>query len=136
MGDPETQVVLPRLSSDLLQLFEATASGKLVNGSLEVKKECAVTVVKVSGGYPEDYKKGFQIKGLDNASDSLVFHAGTRSSDKGVETAGGRVLAITGIGVNLKEARDRAYTANALITWEDEFFRKDIGLDLIKRGQN
>ena len=136
MGDPETQVVLPRLKSDLLELFEATAKGTLENGSLEAIQECAVTVVKVSGGYPEGYKKGHPIMGLEDASEALVFHAGTKVQNDQVVTDGGRVLAITGIGVNLKEARDRAYAGNARISWEQEFFRKDIGLDLIQRGQH
>lgn len=136
MGDPETQVVLPRLKSDLLELFEATAKGKLSNGSLEVVDECAVTVVKVSGGYPEEYKKGMAINGIRESTEALVFHAGTKSNNGEIVTDGGRVLAITGIGVNLKDARDRAYNASAKISWENEFSRTDIGKDLQQRGQN
>ncbi len=136
MGDPETQVVLPRLKSDLLELFEATAKGNLTTTKLEVGDDCAVTVVKVSGGYPEEYKKGMVIEGLNEATDALVFHAGTKSNNGEVVTDGGRVLAITGIGVNLKDARDQAYKASAQISWENEFSRKDIGKDLQQRGQN
>ena len=136
MGDPETQVVLPRLKSDLLELFEATAKGELSKDSLAVVDQCAVTIVKVSGGYPEEYKKGMVIKGLDQATEALVFHAGTTSQNDEVITDGGRVLAITGIGVNLNDARDRAYAASAAISWENEFSRSDIGKDLQQRGQN
>lgn len=136
MGDPETQVVLPRLKSDLLELFEATAKGELKNEAIDVIEECAVTVVKVSGGYPAEYKKGFPIQGLEQESSALVFHAGTKISEGKVVTDGGRVLAITGIGVNLKEARDRAYNGSSRISWESQFSRSDIGLDLLKRGQN
>ncbi len=135
MGDPETQVVLPRLKSDLLELFEATANGKLSTNQLEVENTCAVTVVKVSGGYPEDYEKGNPIEGLDKVSGAFVFHAGTKPENEKVVTDGGRVLAITGIGVNLKDARDRAYKGIEQVSWKDQFSRKDIGLDLLERGQ-
>ncbi len=135
MGDPETQVVLPRLKSDLLELFAATAKGNLTTNQLEVDSSCAVTVVKVSGGYPENYEKGNPIEGLDKVSEAFVFHAGTKPENEKVVTDGGRVLAITGIGVNLKDARDRAYKGIEQVSWKDQFSRKDIGLDLLEIGQ-
>jgi phosphoribosylamine--glycine ligase len=130
MGDPETQVVIPRIKSDLVKLLYAAAAGKLENHPLEIDPSTAVTVCMVSGGYPDEYSKGKAITGLQ--SDSLLeFHAGTRATETGIITDGGRVLAITGLGTSLAQARENAYAGVAKRTWENVYFRKDIGVDLL-----
>lgn len=134
MGDPETQVVLPRIKSDLVELLYAAGKGELKNVSIETDKRFAVTISMVSGGYPGDYKKGVKIDGLEKSSDGIIFHAGTKNSNTSVVTDGGRVIAATGMGPDLASAREKAYTAASGLSWEGLYFRKDIGLDLLTLG--
>lgn len=131
MGDPETQAVMPRIKNDLVELLLAAAKGELKKQKIEIDSQYAVTVVLVSGGYPGDYEKGKVIKGLENKTGALVFHAGTKQVSENVVTDGGRVLAITGRGKSLEEARKEAYAQAAQIQWEGLNFRKDIGIDLM-----
>lgn len=132
MGDPETQVVMSRITSDLADLLEAAGKGELQGKQVTVDSQYAVTVVMVSGGYPGNYKKGYAIHGLDAVKDATVFHAGTRINNQDVVTDGGRVLAVTGCGASLAAAREKAYDDVSRLHWEAVYFRKDIGLDLIK----
>jgi phosphoribosylamine--glycine ligase len=132
MGDPETQVVMPRIKSDLVELMEATANGTLSNFPLEIDSKTASTVVMVAGGYPESYEKGEIIVGLDSTlPDTIIFHAGTKESGEDVVTNGGRVLAVTGLGENMQEALNRSYDLVEKIYWKNVYFRKDIGHDLM-----
>lgn len=132
MGDPETQVVMPRIKSDLVELMEAAADGNLSDIKLEIDDKTASTVVMVAGGYPESYEKGETIDGLENDSEnSIIFHAGTKMSGSSVVTNGGRVLAITGLGNNMQEALDNSYELVSKIHWNNVYFRKDIGHDLM-----
>ncbi len=124
-GDPETQVLLTRLDSDFLALLEATIDQQLAQVSAQWKPDAAVCVVMASGGYPGKYATGLPIAGLD-ASEALVFHAGTRREDSGIVTAGGRVLGVTALGPTLAAARDRAYAAVAKIHFEGSQHRSDI----------
>jgi phosphoribosylamine--glycine ligase len=133
MGDPETEVVMPRLRSDLLDLFEGVASNTLSERDIQFTDKCAATVVMVSGGYPEEYEKGKQIFGLNSAGESMVFHAGTISDGPAVLSSGGRVLAVTSYGKNLEVALQRAYTSIENIEFEGAYFRKDIGYDVMNR---
>lgn len=130
MGDPETEVVLPRIKGDLLELLTAAAKGELKGRKVEQEDFCTVTVVLVSGGYPGDYQKGKVISGLGKTGQTIVFHSGTRRIEGNVLTDGGRVLAVTGKGRDLKEASENAYETISGIGWDDVYFRKDIGLDL------
>lgn len=132
MGDPETQVVVPRIKSDLLELMLAAARDKLQPVKLEIDDQFAVTVVMVSGGYPNDYEKGKIISGLNGENDALVFHAGSKKADNKVVTDGGRVMAVTGRGASLEAARNSAYKEISHIQWEEMYFRRDIGEDLLK----
>lgn len=131
MGDPETQAVMPRIKNDLVELFEATAKGELKHKKIEFDDRYAVTIALVSGGYPGEYEKGKKIKGLQEENKTLVFHAGTKKQQEHVLTDGGRVLAITGKGNSLEEAREAAYSRAAEIQWDGLYFRKDIGIDLL-----
>ena len=131
MGDPETQVVLPRISSDLVELLLATVQGNLDQCSFSLDPRYATTVVMVSGGYPGSYEKGFTISGLESQSPALVFHAGTRMDSEEVLTHGGRVLAVTSFGSDLQEALDGSYQRVEEIDWQHVKYRKDIGQDLI-----
>jgi phosphoribosylamine--glycine ligase len=130
MGDPETEVVLPRIKSDLFDLFDGVANQTLGEKSYEVTEETATTVVLVSGGYPEAYEKGKAISGLDNVKDSLVFHAGTTEDNNEIVTNGGRVLAITSFGDSIEEALEKSYQSIDKINFEGINYRKDIGFDL------
>jgi len=130
MGDPETEVVIPRLDCDLLDLLEATAKQQLAGKKAEMKPETAITVVMVSGGYPESYKKGFEITGLNEVKGSTVFHAGTKLSGKQTLTDGGRVLAITSLGSSIQAALDKSYSSISNIKFDGAYFRRDIGQDL------
>lgn len=130
MGDPETEVVLPRLKSDLVEIFEAIADGKLSEKTLETDERTATTVMMVSGGYPEDYEKGKVISGIDSVSDSIVFHAGTTLKDGNVVTSGGRVLAVTSYGNDFKEALKKSYNSIEKIRFEKQYYRTDLGFDL------
>ncbi|MFY8187330.1 MAG: phosphoribosylamine--glycine ligase [Flavobacterium sp.] len=130
MGDPETEVVLPRIENDLVSLFEAVANGNLAAVDLQVNPQTAATIMMVSGGYPEDYEKGKIVSGLESVSGSIVFHAGTKMTENNVVTNGGRVLAITSFGNDIKEATKKSYQNINLISFDKMYFRKDIGLDL------
>ena len=130
MGDPETEVVMPLIKSDLLELFIGVTTETLDKKTLVIDDRFATTVVLVSGGYPEAYEKGKKIMGLDNVLDSIVFHAGTRNVDDEVVTAGGRVLAVTSYGKTMEEALDRSYKNIGKISYEKCYYRKDIGFDL------
>lgn len=130
-GDPEAQVVLPRMKNDLIEVCEACVDGTLDQIDLEFEDNAAVCVVLASDGYPVSYKKGFPISGLENfkdREDCFVFHAGTKLDEKGeIVTSGGRVLGVTALGRDLKEARDNAYKAQELVTFENKYYRHDIG---------
>ena len=132
MGDPETQVVMPRIKSDLVELMDATAKGTLSEVELEIDNKTASAVVMVAGGYPDKYEKGDIISGMEaEVDDTLIFHAGTKQSKDNVVTNGGRVLAVTGLGHNLQEALDKTYELASNIHWNNVYFRKDIGHDLM-----
>lgn len=130
MGDPETEVVIPRLKSDLVELFLAVANEKLDQATLEIDPRSATTIMVVSGGYPEDYEKGKVISGIESVSDSIVFHAGTKMADGQIVTNGGRVLAVTSYGDNFKEAIQKSYQNIGKLDFDNMYFRKDIGFDL------
>ena len=130
MGDPETEVVMPRLKSDIVNLFEAVGNGTLENESFEIDERAATTVMIVSGGYPEDYEKGKVISGLDEVEGSIVFHAGTAEKDGNVVTNGGRVLAVTSYGETFKDALAQSYKNVAKIDFDGKYFRSDLGFDL------
>ena len=133
-GDPETQVILPRLKSDLLELLEATIDGTLEGTTIEWDERAAVTVVLASGGYPDKYETGKPIRGLEalaKASDVTVFHAGTQKKDGMVVTSGGRVLAVTALGESVAAARARAYDAVSQIDFEGCHYRRDIALGAV-----
>lgn len=131
MGDPETEVVLPRMKNDLVDLLRAVGEGRLGSIHLEVDERTALTMVLVSGGYPDAYKKGLPVQGLDKVKDSLVFHAGTSGKGGQVYTNGGRVFALTSFGQGIEEARALSLAAAAHIDFEGCNYRKDIGFDLI-----
>jgi phosphoribosylamine--glycine ligase len=130
MGDPETEVVMPRLRSDLLDLFEGIATNTLSERDVTFDDRAAATVMMVSGGYPESYEKGKQVYGLNNISDSVVFHAGTVADGPAVMTNGGRVLAVTSYGKDIHAALAKSYSNIDHISFDKAFFRKDIGFDL------
>ncbi len=131
MGDPETEVVMPRVKSDLVELFKATAEERLNEVSLELDSRTVTTVMLVSGGYPEDYEKGKVITGLDTIGDSsIVFHAGTALKDGEVVTNGGRVLAVTSYGNSFDEALKKSYQNIDKLNFDKIYYRKDIGFDL------
>jgi phosphoribosylamine--glycine ligase len=130
MGDPETEVVIPRLKTDLVELFKAVAEEKLDEITLEIDQRAATTIVLVSGGYPEHYEKGKVISGIENVSDSIVFHAGTQLENKQILSAGGRVLAVTSFGTDFQEAIKKSYHNINKLHFDTMYFRKDIGFDL------
>jgi phosphoribosylamine--glycine ligase len=130
MGDPETEVVLPRIESDLLELFEGVAHQTLHEKEFSVTKQIATTVMLVSGGYPEAYEKGKLISGLEQVEHSIVFHAGTIKNDDSILTNGGRVMAITSFADTIEKALDKSYRSIDKIHFEKMNYRKDIGFDL------
>ena len=132
MGDPETEVVLPRIESDLLEAFVKLSQGKLNDITLTINPDTAATVMAVSGGYPEAYNKGLAISGLADIKDSIVFQAGTAQDSNGIVTNGGRVLAVTSFGKNHKEALKKTYQNIENIKFDRMYYRKDLGLDLDK----
>lgn len=131
MGDPETEVVIPRLKSDLVELFQAVANQTLDQVSLQIDERSATTIMVVSGGYPEDYDKGFEITGLEKIQDSIAFHAGTKLENDKVVTNGGRVIAITSFGDNFQEAIKKSYQNIEKLHFDKMYYRKDIGFDLL-----
>lgn len=130
MGDPETEVVMPRIKSDLLSHLLACSNGKLAEEKLEIDDRFATTVMLVAGGYPEKYEKGKPMSGFEKVNDSLLFHAGTTEKDGEIITNGGRVLAITSYGNNMKEALSKSFANASTIDYHGKYYRKDIGFDL------
>ncbi len=132
MGDPETEAVILRVKSDLVDLFEGVASGDLADRELVIDDNAAVAVMLVAGGYPGAYEKGDAISDLDQVSDSIIFHAGTRISGNEVVTNGGRVIAVCSKGKNFTEALGKSYQNASKILYSNKFYRKDLGFDLKK----
>lgn len=130
MGDPETEVVLPRIKTDLVELLESTSKQQLDKMSLELDSRAATTVMVVSGGYPESYEKGKKISGISDITDSIVFHAGTAMKDGEVVTNGGRVIAITSLGEDFRVALKKSYQNVAKLSFDRMYYRTDIGFDL------
>lgn len=130
MGDPETEAVLPRIKTDLVDLFEATAMQKLNEISLDMDERAAATVMVVSGGYPETYEKGKEISGIDTVKDSIVFHAGTALKDGKVVTNGGRVIAVTSLDKDFRKAIKKSYQEIEKLSFDTMYYRTDIGFDL------
>lgn len=130
MGDPESEVVIPRLKSDLLKILISTSKQDLENIEIEFEEDAVATVMLVSGGYPEDYEKGKVIFGLDKVKDSIVFHAGTSLDNNKVKTSGGRVLAISSFGKDIFDALEISYKTAEIINFDKMYYRKDLGFDL------
>jgi phosphoribosylamine--glycine ligase len=130
MGDPETEVVIPRVKNDFVEVLQAVANQNLDSIDLEIDERTAVTVMAVSGGYPEAYEKGKEIRGLGKKNESIIFHAGTKISKDDVQTNGGRVLAVTSYGENHNEALKTSYKNLKEIDFNGMYYRKDIGFDL------
>jgi len=132
LGDPETQAIIPRLQSDLIELLVATARKQLSGISVQITPQTAATVVMVSGGYPGSYQKGKPISGLSEASESLIFHAGTKAEEDQILTNGGRVLAVTSLHDQLEDALAQTYQRVNRLCWEEIYYRKDIGQDILR----
>lgn len=130
MGDPETEVVIPRIKSDLVEVFNAVAAGTLAETAFEIDERSAATIMVVAGGYPEDYAKGNTITGLDKVEGSIAFHAGTKLENNNVVTNGGRVIAVTSYGNDYKEAIKKSYQNIDKLHFDKMYYRKDIGFDL------
>lgn len=130
MGDPETEVVIPRIKSDIIDLFNAIANKTLETIDLDIEEQTAVTIMLVSGGYPEKYETDKLISGLETISDALVFHAGTKNQNNHIITNGGRVLTITSFGNDIKQATKKSYQNIKKLHFDKMYFRKDIGFDL------
>jgi phosphoribosylamine--glycine ligase len=130
MGDPETEVVMPRIDSDLVELLQSVANGTLNQQTITVNPQTATTVMLVSGGYPGSYEKGKMIGGLHSTSDCLAFHAGTTSNEGQAVTSGGRVIAVTALADNMETALSKSNANAAIITFDGKYFRRDIGFDL------
>ena len=130
MGDPETEVVIPRLKSDLVEIFNHIANGTLNEADFEIDPRSATTVMLVSGGYPEEYGKGYEITGLEDVEGSIAFHAGTTLKDGKAVTAGGRVIAVTSYDDDFREAIKKSYQNIAKLHFDKMYYRKDIGFDL------
>lgn len=133
MGDPETEVVIPRIKNDLVELLVATAQQKLDTVKIEKDKRCAATIMAVSGGYPDEYQKGFAITGFDDVpKDTIIFHAGTKESNGQVVTSGGRVLCATTLAPTIEEALEQSRKAIEAIQYEGKYFRRDIGYEFVQ----
>ena len=130
MGDPETEAVLPRIKSDLVEVFTHVSNQTLDQVNLIIDERSAVTVMTVAGGYPEAYNKGDEITGIETIEDSIVFQAGTTLKDDKVVTNGGRVIAVTSFGENFKEALETSYKNVEKINFKGKYYRKDLGFDL------
>jgi phosphoribosylamine--glycine ligase len=134
MGDPETEVVLPRIESDFLSLLLAASNGTLSEQKISILDQYAVTTMLVAGGYPEEYRKGDVLSGLEKVEDAIVFHAGTSWNDGEIITSGGRVMAVTGTSNTLERAIQKSQKAAQTIQFEGKNFRRDIGLDVLRYG--
>lgn len=132
MGDPETEVVIPRIKSDLLELFEAVGNEKLNQVDFDIDPRTATTVMLVAGGYPETYDKNKKISGLEKTGGSIIFHAGTKQENEQVLTNGGRVIAITSFGSSIEEAVGKSLINAEIISYDKKYYRKDIGKDLME----
>lgn len=132
MGDPETEVVLHRIQNDHVELYKAASSGQLHTQTLKINPQHAVTVFLVSGGYPESFGKGYEISGLDRVNNAKAYHAGTKDDNGKIVTNGGRVIAVSALGANMQEALQIAMSNAAEIQFENKYYRKDIGQDLLK----
>jgi phosphoribosylamine---glycine ligase len=131
MGDPETEVVIPRIKSDLLDLLQGVAEQRLHQKQYETAENFATTVVLVSGGYPGEFEKGKPVKGLDQKNDSIIFHSGTKQHNEEVLTNGGRVFAVTSFGKSIVEAVNKSFATAENIIYDKKYYRKDIGKDLL-----
>ena len=136
MGDPETQVVIPRIKSDFLDVLLSCIDMDLKNTKINIDKKTTSTVILSSKGYPEKYQKGFKISGLEEIKNSIIFHAGTIEEEKNILSNGGRVIACTGIGENISESLQVSYELARKIDWDGKYYRKDIGKDLIKKRED
>ena len=133
MGDPETEVVIPRIESDFVELLLAAAKKELEQATIKISSKVATTVMLVAGGYPEEYEKGHEISGLEKVKEILPFHAGTKSGKNGeILSNGGRVIALTALGNSIEEALTKSKSAAEQVVWKDRYYRKDIGFDLLK----
>jgi phosphoribosylamine--glycine ligase len=130
LGDPESEVLIPRIKSDLFELIEGVAHGDLNEREIEIDSRSVTTVMLVSGGYPGEFNKGLPVTGLGLTTDCIVFHAGTKLTEDGVITAGGRVMAVTSYGNSMQEALDKSYRNASLLKFDGIYYRKDIGFDL------
>ncbi|MFN6946541.1 MAG: phosphoribosylamine--glycine ligase [Cytophagaceae bacterium] len=132
LGDPETEVIIPRLQNDIVEIFEAMDKNELDKINVSFDPRYATTVMMVAGGYPGNYEKGKEISGLEKPEDVLVFHAGTKSGKDGkVYTDGGRVLTVTAFGTEMQDALNKANKAAEVINWQEKYYRRDIGFDLL-----
>jgi phosphoribosylamine--glycine ligase len=130
LGDPESEVMIPRINSDFFELIEGVAKGDLSDRKIEIEKRFVTTVMLVSGGYPGKYDKGKPINGLEHTDGSVIFHAGTKKEAGNIVTSGGRVLSISSFGSTMNEALKTSYRNAALLSFEGMYYRTDIGFDL------
>ena len=135
LGDPEAEVIIPRIKSDLLHFFDGIASGTLSECDLEIDERTATTVMLVSGGYPESYEKGKEISGLSTKGSSILFHAGTQIDNGKVVTSGGRVIAVTSVASDLDTALENSFEGAEQVQFDKKYYRRDIGKDLQKVAQ-
>ena len=133
MGDPEAESVIPRIKSDLMELFEGVAKGNLEEKTIKIDDRYSAAIFLVSGGYPENYEKGMEISGLDKTENSILFHAGTiRDNESGIiKTNGGRVIAISSFGDTMEEALEKSYKNAEIVDFDGRYYRRDLGKDLM-----